>query len=877
MQTLDFLKLVLPDKGQYCWVTIKNKKAKQGFVPTIEALAQKLLEEDAKGTDVYFACASYLQPTKRTHENACAVKAFWLDIDAGPGKPYADADIAIDALDEFCNKAGLPFATVVRSGNGVHAWWPLDYTIEPKEWRNYAGRLKSLCATHNFSADPSRTSDISSILRAPGTRNFKDPAVPRPVSVEAFEEEEQESGAILTSLSCRTELDIVKDWDTLKPKEEELDFAKGYGDGQRTEALVKRAGFLFGPASNFTLEAGVESLLKWNLFNTPPLAEEKVRSTANSIFKSELAKRERDGRFHSVHLQLPKLPHGYRWNTAGQLTAEVLIDEGEDDEHFEWVHVTKYPLYLLAVTRKEYEREQAYFFRVHLPHEEPVDFKISCSDFESRSWKSIFNRSTGHVVLNDKLFIGYVHSMDSMIRDTGMDSIRYQQFGWKDDETKFLVGDTLIHQGGKVETVYGGEEIAHRMRQMAPRKGGNLSAWTADANLLFSEDYIHLGYTLVSSFATVLFKLCMGESDGGFVLSITSPGSGKGKTRIIEAATSVWGELVSCQITPRDTLNAQMALLTAGCHIPSFMDEWYEKDPAIMARFIRQLTVGHDKNRAQRDGSVKAKPAEYKTLLITTSNHSIYEIMHMINDEATMARVVEIVAPDIDGEQFKRLEKLTSRMLKNSGYAGREFIYQLMQPGVLDEVRADLDKAIQGIREALKTSPQHRYITVLPACILVAAKILLRSGILEFDERRLMNWAFQHVKHRMENTDKVPASEILNQFLRENVNKILMVNRPAGGNVPVQILGSYSGNVPNQIIARSERDTKRVYLAVHEFKSWCMKNNHDLVVLATELEREGILIDRKRKTTLGAGTTASNLGRTVTWELLMDFTEVSGE
>jgi hypothetical protein len=247
----------------------------------------------------------------------------------------------------------------------------------------------------------------------------------------------------------------------------------------------------------------------------------------------------------------------------------------------------------------------------------------------------------------------------------------------------------------------------------------------------------------------------------------------------------------------------------------------------------------------------------------------------MINDEATMARIVEIAAPDIEGEQFKKLEKLTSRMLKNGGYAGREFIYQLMQPGILEEVRSDLDKAIAGIRAALKTSPEHRYITVLPAAILVSAKILLRSGILEFDETRLMNWAFTHVKQRMTSSVTVPSSELVSQFLREHVNKILMVNGPYNPNVPCQVLGNYTGAVPTYIMARSERDTKKVFIAIHEFKLWCMKHNHNIGDIADELARSGMLVDDKRKTTLGAGTVASVLGRTMCWELNMDMPELT--
>lgn len=884
MQTLDFLKLVLPDRGQYCWVTIKNKKAKQGFVPTIEELTQKLLEEDAKGIDVYFACASFLQPTKRTNDNAGYVKAFWLDIDAGPSKLYLNADIAIEALDDFCLRAGLPLATVVCSGNGIHAWWPLDRTIKPKEWKEHATRFKAICEHLGFHADPTRTADVSSILRAPGTRNFKDPALPKTVSVVASEEGEYPSTIPLQVFTGITPsgVDLIRDWEKLKPKNDEISLEIGYGDGHRTEELVKRAGLLFGPSYNLGLEAGIAALEKWNLLNTPPLPSEKIRSTAGSIFRREAGKRPAvvlpgtgEGSDGGLLHGLPKLPFGYRWDAAGRLTTQVPVKGEDGEEDFETVEITEHPLYLHSVTRKEREYKQAYIFHQWIPKEGWREFQVSCSDFESSNWKSYMAEQGGYCVNAEKLFKNYVHKADVELRRTQMDAVRYQQFGWKDEDASFLIGDTMIYQGGKVERVYGGEEISHRMKQMQQRKGGSLNAWTQDANLLFSDQYIHLGYALVASFATPLLKFCMGESDGGFVLSVTSPGSGKGKTRTIEAATSVWGELESLQITPRDTLNAQMAIVTSACHLPVFMDEWNEKDAGMQAKFLRQLTVGHDKNRAQRDGTVKSKPASYKTLLITTSNHSIRDIMNMINDEAAAARVVEIVAPELEGETFKKFDKITSRMLANSGYAGREFIFQLMQPGVLEQAKIDLTNTIAKIRDYFQTVGKHRYITVLPAAILVTANLLVKHGILEFDVARLVKWSFEHVSHRIHDKVAVPASEIVSQFLNENINKILMVSTMFSGKAPVMVLNNM-GTIPATIIGRSERDTKRLYLAVNTFRVWCMKNNYDYNNIVNELERDEILLDRKKKTTLGAGTVATT-GRTVCWELNMSLPGMGGD
>jgi hypothetical protein len=55
--------------------------------------------------------------------------------------------------------------------------------VSPEDWRACGALLKALTKKHGLLADPSRTSDIASVMRVPGTRNLKDPAKPKLVKV----------------------------------------------------------------------------------------------------------------------------------------------------------------------------------------------------------------------------------------------------------------------------------------------------------------------------------------------------------------------------------------------------------------------------------------------------------------------------------------------------------------------------------------------------------------------------------------------------------------------------------------------------------------------------------------------------------------------
>ena len=84
MQLVDFLKLVLPQEGKKCFITISTGEksyTRQGFVDTFEELAEALLQIDRQGKNAFFACATYKTAESRRAINALACKSFWLDID----------------------------------------------------------------------------------------------------------------------------------------------------------------------------------------------------------------------------------------------------------------------------------------------------------------------------------------------------------------------------------------------------------------------------------------------------------------------------------------------------------------------------------------------------------------------------------------------------------------------------------------------------------------------------------------------------------------------------------------------------------------------------------------------------------------------------
>jgi len=130
-------------------------------------------------TDVYFAPAAFQTNLNRTSVNATGACCFWADIDVGAekalnAKGYATLEKAHAAIASFCTAAAIPMPThVVSTGGGFHIYWVVDKFVGKKLWKHLAQQLKDLARSLNFLADPSRTSDIASLMRLPGTLNHK--------------------------------------------------------------------------------------------------------------------------------------------------------------------------------------------------------------------------------------------------------------------------------------------------------------------------------------------------------------------------------------------------------------------------------------------------------------------------------------------------------------------------------------------------------------------------------------------------------------------------------------------------------------------------------------------------------------------------------
>ena len=177
-----FYEKVLPTQGVYCVTYIDEKDGVANtFVTSLNELINQVKEYKYNDYNVFVAPCSF-NGHSRSAKNALYGKSIFIDLDVGDSeKKYQTKEEALAALDVFVGDR-LPPPTLIDTGGGVHAYWPLDQDVPIAEWKVYAQKFKDYCVAQGLKIDLAVTADAARIMRCPETFNYKYD-VPRETSV----------------------------------------------------------------------------------------------------------------------------------------------------------------------------------------------------------------------------------------------------------------------------------------------------------------------------------------------------------------------------------------------------------------------------------------------------------------------------------------------------------------------------------------------------------------------------------------------------------------------------------------------------------------------------------------------------------------------
>lgn len=919
-ETLAFLTCVLPAEGFYCAVIFDTAHPRPGidfprqqFCTSIEELTDVLLANDKQGRTVYHACASYRDPKgiwnerkqkweARTQANALASNALWLDIDTREGKPnapYFDRHEAAGAVLDFCNNAGLPRPLFVDSGSGLHCYWPLEQAVAPNVWQQYADGLKALCVAHGLKADPARTADIASILRPPGTYNRKAGEQLVRTSIKDLErhpvtrftalrdvlssatkppDKRRTTAREVSSIIGRIESGISYGAvyaDDIADQCAQLDALRLSGDipephwyaclgvlARCEDGEVKAHDWSARDYVGYTYEGtahkldrarqltGATTCAKFEGVNPEPCHQCPLRGRINSPIS--VAGSQPIKTIVEDDNQLPNLFDDFGWSARHQLLAPDEIDDERTD-----TTVTQHPAYLMGVQTGELDSNSfSYRFTKFLPKEYWSDVIIDAKLLHGNGGiAEMFGK--GVVVHDAKMFLNYArHAVDVYHAETET-QVRYDQFGWKNDNKSFLFGKMLYTAVGPVESI-GAKEVGTRSQWLGPKKGGSVQAWTDAADALFASDMEAFSSVVLASFAAPLMKF-QSQDEGGAIIHLFTPGSGMGKTTALTGAWTVWGTKEALALTNEDTRVSKPIAIGTLANLPIIYDELRDRDPEVIRRLVVMFTEGRDRMRGTVDGTIRHTKANWQTILLSAANNSLLDQLQGDGVDAPAFRVLELsgaLAPGIDKTKGDRLKRI---MNDNAGHAGDAYLRYLMNPEVLAWTKQALEKWTQEIWDSTHADSAHRFRVRAIGAIAVAAALVNKLGILHFQTDRIVSWLMNEVG-QIYNTGTVSATattsldsaiDALGSFINEHYGETVVVadRYKARQTSVVPILKPH-----HKLSIRYEIASQRVFIAESVFREWAVKKQLSPRIVLDLLERHRVIVARKRGVTLSAGT-----------------------
>jgi hypothetical protein len=901
MENVDLLDLVQPADGWFAVLGIKGlRDVRQELVATREEVDALVEEYVSERRNVFFGVAKYATGDNRTKENVKALKAFWLDVDCGAskaevnpdtGRPdgYVDQRAGLQALREFCKVVGLPKPTLVNSGGGLHAYWVLTEEVTRREWEPVAERFKAVCRTQNFYVDD-KVFEVARILRIPGTYNFKE-ETPRPVQL-------LNVGQPITIDEFRRILGVTEkpsifdDNYEPSPRQKALQSGLGYnfkrimqrtasGDGcnQLLHAYKNRAtiGYYewFYALSVAAMCEDAPTAVHMMSDGYPDYDPEEVERKVATIKKATSC-----AKFRSVNPELCEgCPHLGKimgpkelGKVAKGANEEVVVEEvvagvtqtltipkypfpfyrGEDGgiwrkpakgaEEADPLLVYEFDLYPVKIMDDVVEGN-VIMFRLHLPHNNTKEFNVPLKNATSADELRKALSAKGVICMGKKFphLMDFIGLMMKDLQHRDKEQIMRQQFGWADNNSKFIIGTQEISVDG---IAYSPPSKA--TKPMAKYMGpvGSFEKWKAVWALYDAPGLEPHAFAALSAFGSPLLRFL---NQTGAVINLYNPRSGTGKTTVLNMINSVYGHPKELRLKEKDTLNGRLQWIGILNNLPPTMDELTNMSPNDCSDILYSLSNGKGKERMQAGtNELRENNTTWQSISVATSNASFAEKLSIIknNPEGELMRLIEYPIAKVEMLNTMEAKQMFDRdLFMNYGHAGPIYARYLLEN--MERIQNRCDALQAKIDRELQLEPKERFWSATVAANIAGGITAGECGLIEWDMRRIYAYSCSLVDDLRKNT-VTPVDDVrqvVADYLYRHMQNILVVNGEADRRTNMQSLPKREPK--GELLVRIEPDTKRMFIIAKSFREHCVKFQINYAETIRKLEAEGRIIDKK--------------------------------
>lgn len=461
------------------------------------------------------------------------------------------------------------------------------------------------------------------------------------------------------------------------------------------------------------------------------------------------------------------------------------------------------------------------------------------------------------------VFMAFFNAYLNAVGNTVPELRTYDKFGWEpyiDRETRetsmgFITGHGILTRTG-FQPVNHGDLTAKDAYSTYVHKG-SLAEWRKVPAMYRMLDQKAAELAMCMSFAGPLMPHGSGEAKNA-IFSIWSPESGIGKSQLLRACASIWGDPSKQFFTRQDSIVARARKLSLLKNIPAFMDEMTDISDEDAFSLAYTLANGKEKQKLRSTGASFVATGDWSTTIITTANRSLKEAIARVagDSDATLQRIMEFRCDFKSYADDPHTQSMINACMKtcqeNYGLAGPEFLFQLLQrPERFDTLTARAESWFMKHNFANK----ERFIGYSLFLALQAGRWAREFGLIDFDMDELEEWAVRHFleKNREETKQLMPdLVEAFREYVNEQVPGMLVVQRgerepdeydPGTAGVPDRYIVRFPAQSAKTISMRHEMENRTLYCSSSSFKKWCSARNFSVGVVCDALRERGVVIE----------------------------------
>lgn len=361
----------------------------------------------------------------------------------------------------------------------------------------------------------------------------------------------------------------------------------------------------------------------------------------------------------------------------------------------------------------------------------------------------------------------------------------YSTMGWKENNTAFVLGDTVIKReaNGVVseETIKLSSGVQRQGSELYQTKG-TLEGWASLTSILEKADLKAHMFTLGVGFSAPLYNF---TGLKGLTVSLYGA-TGGGKTLAQYWAQSIYGNPDKLHFAAKYTQNSLFSRLGTYANLPLTIDEVTMMNDKEVGDFCYWVTQGRDKARLNRNAEERDAKT-WATPVVVSTNKSLQSklIASGLDTDAQMARLLEVtVSPSaIFTRNSEAGRKIYEAIHANYGHAGRVFIKNLMEMGE-DGIQAAIAEASQTFTSKYKAKfgGEERYWEQSIVLADLGMKLANDWGLLQFDYRQATEWVLAQIGaiRRTVQENQVDSFDLIAEYMADSADAQVTIMHTAG-------------------------------------------------------------------------------------------------